>query len=225
MGRGLRPGEAQGSRTSRRAGPELTKGGAPQGGAGNGAPRCSPRTAGTGEGRELEASPARGVLAAAGAAAAEQREQQAEEQGEQRARTHHTLSLVGLCGGHRVSEVPAAPAPPPGRPHPLTQAAGTGDRVARVLVAAAGLGAVHAVEPGRASQVTAAGARGQGGAWGLGEPSGPRLRLPPSPPRPASPGPAPGSPFSRDCSPPPPPAHPERSMFWQQMCALQWDGV
>lgn len=74
--------------------------------------------------------PARRVLAPAGAATTEQREQQAEEQREQRARAHHTLALIGL------------------------QVAGTGDRVARFLVTAAGLGAVHAVEPGRASYVT-----------------------------------------------------------------------
>lgn len=77
--------------------------------------------------REL---PARGVLAAAGAAAAEQREQQTEEQSEQCARAHHTLALVGL------------------------QAASTGDRVTRVFMTAAGLCAVHTVEPWRARQVT-----------------------------------------------------------------------
>lgn len=77
--------------------------------------------------REL---PARGVLAAAGAAAAEQREQQTEEQGEQCACAHHALALVGL------------------------QTASTGDRIARVLMAAAGLCAVHAVEPRRARQIT-----------------------------------------------------------------------
>lgn len=77
--------------------------------------------------REL---PARRILAAAGAAAAEQREQQAQEQSEQRARAHHALTLIGL------------------------QATGTGDWVARVLVAVAGLGAVHAMKPRRARQVT-----------------------------------------------------------------------
>lgn len=44
----------------------------------------------------------------------------------------------------------------------LTQAASTGNGVARVLMAAAGLCAVHAVKPRRARQVTAAGAQGQG---------------------------------------------------------------
>lgn len=73
--------------------------------------------------REL---PADRVLATAGAAAAEQRE----EQGEQRARAHHALALVGL------------------------QVAGTGNRVAGVLVAAAGLSAVHAVVPHRTRHVT-----------------------------------------------------------------------
>lgn len=54
----------------------------------------------------LRASPARRVLAPAGAATTEQREQQAEEQREQSARAHHTFALIGL------------------------QVAGTGDRVA-----------------------------------------------------------------------------------------------
>lgn len=57
--------------------------------------RAEPR----GDPGRLGASPARRVLAAAGTAAAEQREQQAEEQGEQRARAHHALALVGLWRG------------------------------------------------------------------------------------------------------------------------------
>lgn len=51
----------------------------------------------------LGASPARRVLAPAGAATTEQREQQAEEQREQCARAHHTFALIGLCGEQRLS--------------------------------------------------------------------------------------------------------------------------
>lgn len=51
--------------------------------------------------------------------------------------------------------MPATSPPRPPPAHQLTQAAGTSDWVARVLMAAAGLGAIHTVEPGRARQVTA----------------------------------------------------------------------
>lgn len=68
-------------------------------------------------------------------------------------------------GTGRSARVPAPRASPSigCPPQPLTQAAGTSDRVARVLVATAGLGAVHAMEPRRTRQVTATGTRGQGG--------------------------------------------------------------
>lgn len=78
----------------------------------------------------LGASPACRVLAPAGAATTEQREQQAEEQREQRARAHHTFALIGLCGEQRLSAGSPHFIPWPDVLHPLTQVAGTGDRVA-----------------------------------------------------------------------------------------------
>lgn len=97
-------------------------GGATRGGArARSVPSRRPRTTRAGLRPGREASPARWVLAAAGAAAAEQREQQAEEQGEQRPRAHHALALVGLCGESPIragASDPRAPARWPLPTHP-----------------------------------------------------------------------------------------------------------